>query len=275
MTVDLFVVVPCYNGARFVTDCLNSIRDFSLKNHHINVTCIFVNDGSTDNTKEVIEDYLAKSKLKLFLLNKENGGLCSARNFALDYIGQINSNRDKYVLLLDVDDFVRPIKVKIDESFENNIFDYYINDLAIVISNSCVNRLSQFNPFVVSCIIFKYTELRFDERLTSLEDWDFWIQKFLIEKQSFVINTGAITQIRKIDGSMSSNKKRMRINRVIVSNKYLHMETLNTKHRNNFKVNSFFTEPSFTKIIKSIFLVFPFVFQRNFLALIKFNIFGK
>ena len=55
MTADLFIVVPCYNGAMFIADCLDSIRDFSLNNHHINVTCIFVNDGSTDNTKEVIE----------------------------------------------------------------------------------------------------------------------------------------------------------------------------------------------------------------------------
>ena len=72
------VIVPCYNQAQYLDECLNSVLEQTYKDWE----CIIVNDGSPDNTEEVAKEWVKKdSRFKYFY--KNNGGVNSARNSGL------------------------------------------------------------------------------------------------------------------------------------------------------------------------------------------------
>ena len=77
----LSVIIPVYNVENYIEKCLDSVINQTLQDIEI----IIVNDGSTDSSKEKIEKYLKKYQDKIEYLEKENGGLSSARNFGLPH----------------------------------------------------------------------------------------------------------------------------------------------------------------------------------------------
>ena len=89
------VVVPCYNVGEYVENCLKSLLNQTFKD--IEIIC--VNDGSTDNTPDILNSYAEKySEIKV--INQENGGLSNARNTG------INEARGKYIAFVDSDDWI-------------------------------------------------------------------------------------------------------------------------------------------------------------------------
>lgn len=94
------IVVPCYNAARHLRACLDSV----LTQTHHNLECIVVDDGSTDNTREVVREYGEKDKrVKYFY--KDNGGEASAKNYGLEKSG------GAWVHVLDADDWIASEKI--------------------------------------------------------------------------------------------------------------------------------------------------------------------
>ena len=69
------VVVPIYNGEKTIKRCLNSIMNQTQKR----LIIICVNDGSTDKTAQILEDYQLKDR-RIRVINQENGGRSAARN---------------------------------------------------------------------------------------------------------------------------------------------------------------------------------------------------
>lgn len=89
---DLKIIIPCYNVEKFICECLESIMNQKTK---YNFVVVLVNDGSTDNTIELIKKYKSE---KVIVFNKPNGGLSSARNTALEV-------RDsEFIMFVDSDD---------------------------------------------------------------------------------------------------------------------------------------------------------------------------
>ncbi len=89
------VVIPVFNVDRFLSEAIESAINQTYKNIEI----ILVDDGSTDNSGKICEDY-AKRDDRIIVIHKQNGGLSTARNAALDvYTG-------KYIMFLDSDDFL-------------------------------------------------------------------------------------------------------------------------------------------------------------------------
>ena len=87
------VIVPVYNVEKYIDKCLNSLVNQTLKEIEI----ILVNDGSPDNSQEIIDKYVKKYPRKIKSYIKENGGQGSARNFGLEkaegeYIGYVDSD---------------------------------------------------------------------------------------------------------------------------------------------------------------------------------------
>ncbi len=78
---DISFIVPIYNRAIFLPKCLDSI----LNQTHKNFELICVNDGSTDNSLEILREY-AKRDARISIVDKENGGGASARNCGLEYM---------------------------------------------------------------------------------------------------------------------------------------------------------------------------------------------
>lgn len=88
-------IIPCYNVEKYIFKCIESIINQSEKN--IEVICI--DDGSTDNTYEILNKY-AKEDNRLKIIKKENGGVASARN-----MGIINASGE-FIMFVDGDDYV-------------------------------------------------------------------------------------------------------------------------------------------------------------------------
>lgn len=86
------IIVPAYNCASYLKRCLDSLVNQSYPNLEI----LVVNDGSTDETVSIIREYNAK----VTLLNKENGGVASARNFGMQRAS------GEFILFVDSDDYL-------------------------------------------------------------------------------------------------------------------------------------------------------------------------
>ena len=93
---EVSVIVPVYNVEKYLEKCLNSLVNQTLENIEI----IIVNDGTKDNSEEIIKKFIEKYPQKIVYLKKENGGLSDARNFGIPYA------KGEYIAFLDSDDYV-------------------------------------------------------------------------------------------------------------------------------------------------------------------------
>ena len=89
------VIVPVYNVEKYLSYCLDSI----IQQSYDNLEIILINDGSTDGSKSICEEYVEKDQ-RIRLINQKNKGLSGARNTGLDNcIGE-------YITFIDSDDYI-------------------------------------------------------------------------------------------------------------------------------------------------------------------------
>ena len=88
------VIIPTYNRETFLPKAIDSVLSQDYNNYEI----IVIDDGSTDNTVKLMNDYLAKDKRIKFLINDENKGVSYSRNRG------INEAKGEFVTFLDSDD---------------------------------------------------------------------------------------------------------------------------------------------------------------------------
>ena len=89
------IIVPVYNVERFLPKCLDSILNQTFQNFEL----LLIDDGSSDNSGSICDEYAKKdSRIKVF--HQENKGVSFARNLGLDYA------QGKYILFVDSDDWV-------------------------------------------------------------------------------------------------------------------------------------------------------------------------
>ena len=86
------VIVPVYNVEEYLPSCIESVLNQTFSDFEL----ILVNDGSPDNSLSILEEYAVKDE-RIKIINKENGGLSSARNCAIplaqgEYIGFVDSD---------------------------------------------------------------------------------------------------------------------------------------------------------------------------------------
>ena len=180
------VIVPCYNQAQYLDECLQSVLDQTYPNWE----CIIVNDGSPDHTEEVAQNWVAKDvRFKYFY--KENGGLSSARNYGIERA------EGEWILPLDADDYISNNYLELAEKHFSddevkviycNAWKFgYINEDWNLNSFSLKN-LALGNVIFCSAFFRKLDWERiggYDENLKlGYEDWEFWIN---ILKDSGVI----------------------------------------------------------------------------------------
>jgi len=89
------IIIPVYNVEKYINRCIDSI----LKQTYKNIEVILVDDGSTDNSGKICDEYSEKDK-RIKVIHKQNGGQSEARNYALDIF------EGEYVTFLDSDDYV-------------------------------------------------------------------------------------------------------------------------------------------------------------------------
>ena len=96
------VIVPFYNVENYIEKCLQTLVGQTLDDIEI----ILVNDGSKDRSKIVVDKFLKQHPEKIVYLEKENGGLSDARNYAIPYA------KGEYIAFLDSDDYVEKTMYK-------------------------------------------------------------------------------------------------------------------------------------------------------------------
>lgn len=89
------VVIPVYNVENYLRQCLDSVINQTLDD--IEIIC--VNDGSTDSSPDILEEYSRKDS-RIRIISQENMGLSGARNTGMKYI------KGEYVYFLDSDDYI-------------------------------------------------------------------------------------------------------------------------------------------------------------------------
>ncbi|MCU7212138.1 glycosyltransferase family 2 protein [Turicibacter sanguinis] len=109
------IVVPIYNVENYVRKCIDSI----ISQTYQNIEIILVNDGSTDQSGQIISSYLEVDK-RIRIFHKENGGLSDARNYGMRYI------TGEYVLFVDSDDWI-------DKSFVESLVNVSLIEAADIV----------------------------------------------------------------------------------------------------------------------------------------------
>ena len=89
------MIVPVYNVEKYLSECIDSL----IFQTYSNIEIILVNDGSTDNSGEICDNY-SKIDNRIKVIHKENGGLSDARNEGLKNIS------GKLVMFIDSDDYI-------------------------------------------------------------------------------------------------------------------------------------------------------------------------
>lgn len=92
------IIVPVYNAEAFLEECIESVINQSI-GFKENVQLILVNDGSKDNSGKMCEKYFQRFPENIIYIDKENGGVASARNIGMEKI------EGEYTAFLDSDDY--------------------------------------------------------------------------------------------------------------------------------------------------------------------------
>ncbi len=175
------IIIPCYNHGQYIMDAIESVERYEPKEDY---EIIIVNDGSTDEfTNKLLNELSVKG---YYVIQKENGGLSSARNTG------IKNAQALYILPLDSDNKIRPAYIK--EGIR--ILDRDVG-IGVVYSNPFlfgersgglkrpdfdIEKLFRFN-YIDACAVYRkivWEEVNgYDEHKTmhlGWEDWDFWMR---------------------------------------------------------------------------------------------------
>lgn len=96
------VIIPIYNVEQYLAECVDSV----LAQTYTDIEVILVDDGSTDNSGAICDDYAARDR-RVIVIHKKNGGLSDARNAGL------NIAKGEYILFVDADDYIDSSLVEI------------------------------------------------------------------------------------------------------------------------------------------------------------------
>ena len=180
------IIMPAFNASKTIYNSINSVQSQIYQNWEM----IIIDDGSTDNTKDIITPFLSDYRIKY--LRQLNSGPSIARN------NGINKAKGKYLAFLDSDDLWKPNKLDIQikylqknptyglihtnySTFENDIKDCKPFKLSSWFSNWDENeRLLMFDTIGTLTVLTETQLIKnlggFKNDLYGTEDWDLWIR---------------------------------------------------------------------------------------------------
>lgn len=175
---ELSIIIPTYNRANFLPVTLTSILNQSNKNFEV----LIIDDGSTDNTREVVQPYLEDKRFKYYW--KENNERGAARNYGAAIA------QGKYLNFFDSDDIMYPNHVstalQIIQQYHYNIFhlayDSKTNDGKLLYSRTKLsNSILVGNPYscngiVINKSLFAQHHFVEDKTLSASEDYELWFR---------------------------------------------------------------------------------------------------
>ncbi|HEV2479885.1 MAG TPA: glycosyltransferase family 2 protein [Puia sp.] len=279
------VIVPVYNGASFVIETLESVA----KQTHNRLECIIIDDGSTDNTAALVNDWIAADH-RFTYYYQTNKGLSAARNAGLDWA------KGDFIQFLDADDVLLPSKL--EEQLANwpaegpavSYTDYGTGRSADIYSPSDYHKSARLHSgdkltelitrwessltipphsFLFNASFFTDKKIRFDTSLPNHEDFDCWVTIFrLLPPITYVDKKLCIYRVT--EGSMSKNMRLMGEGFLQVLDKHLGSgsqtvglrRTLRKKRRETLKRYNRFDKMSFGEKILLIGYLYNYYTKR-------------
>ena len=192
MNVLMSIIVPCFNQAEYLDECLESVMNQTFQDWE----CIIVNDGSPDNTNQIANDWIVKDK-RFKLIEQKNAGLSAARNFGIENaIGE-------FILPLDADDkisneYCRLAMIEFDKDETLKVVYCQAEKFGIengewILDDYSINLLAQKNLIFCSGVFKKADWVNqggYDQNMKDgFEDWEFWI--------AILKNGGEVKQLKE------------------------------------------------------------------------------
>jgi glycosyltransferase involved in cell wall biosynthesis len=250
------VIVPCFNHGTYLKEAIESVQRQTYKNWEL----IVVDDGSTDNTREVTEHF-SRSDSRVKYVWQTNSGLSAARNLGIAH------SSGKYIQLLDADDHVEAEKLsrQVDYLEQHPRSDIVYSEaryfpdgnpterrysmheadrpwmpLASDAGPDIFRHLVRANMFAVNCPLIRRTVTEqvgpFDVALPLLEDWDYWIRCAAMGMRFDYLNADETFALVRIRPASSSKNKAGMMN----AKRLLQKKLRSIKH--DATVNGFFEE---------------------------------
>lgn len=188
------VFIPCYNAGRFLSETLESILNQTCYDFEV----LIVDDGSTDNSKEIIMQFIARDSRIRALFHEQNKGIAFTRNEGL------RECKSEYIAIMDADDIAVPQRLKIQAAFLDKNPDIgavggqyiLIDEQGKVISKKRISafevlevkmNLILHNVIANSSVMFRKSIveqycLSYKPSYTGLEDYRFWCEFALVSK---------------------------------------------------------------------------------------------
>ena len=139
------IIVPIYNREKWLRNCLDSISSQTFKEWE----CILVNDGSTDNSLKIAQEY-AENDERFIVFSQENQGVSAARNLGLDHA------QGKWLAFVDSDDEIAPDYLEILHKIgEDNNADL-VNGSVIVLQHH-----GKIYPIILDEVVYSAEEEKF------------------------------------------------------------------------------------------------------------------
>lgn len=220
------VIIPLYNVEKYIENCLKSFENQKYKNFEI----IIVNDGTKDNSANIVKQYIGKSQMKIKLICQENAGVSAARNK-----GIINA-QGKYLCFVDSDDMVVPEYLsEMFDAITTNNYNIVICGTKLL-AEECNSILTNYNKqpleemkssealkkflfrdispgvgsFLVESSVIKDNKLSFAEGFQYSEDIEFIFKIFAHSKKiAFTRNQLYLYRIRNTSVMSLVNDKRI------------------------------------------------------------------
>ena len=114
MKILVSAIIPVYNSEQFLEECIESLRNQTLKE----IEMIFINDGSTDNSLEILNKY-EKIDSRIKVINQNNSGPSVARNIGIEVA------TGEYISFIDSDDWIDKdmYKMMYEVARDNNLWE--------------------------------------------------------------------------------------------------------------------------------------------------------
>lgn len=145
--IKVSVIIPVYNAEKYLKKCLDSVMNQTIDNYEV----IAINDGSTDDSLNILREYEKKYQV-LHIFDQKNAGISKTRNFG------INVSKGKYIMFLDSDDYIdRKMLKKLYNKAENDDLDIVVCDYYEVMSNNKTTEITLPD--------FQNTNIKYNKRL--------------------------------------------------------------------------------------------------------------
>jgi glycosyltransferase involved in cell wall biosynthesis len=246
-SINLSIIIPAFNAENYIIKCLNSI--FKQLPHKLSFEVIIVNDGSIDNTLNVLNSYTNNHK-NIKVISQDNKGAGFARNTG------INIAVGDFIWFIDADDYISDKAFKIIEPEINNDFEllaFNFNNIDKNEQKIPVNNIQNFKNLdsyflgtkslflwkhIYKREIINYNNIRLTETIKNIEDFEFNIYYFnVINSVNFV--DGNLYNYYYNEDSTSRNKSQENLLKLAKDSETVHLN-LNSFIKQSTKQNKKF-----------------------------------